>query len=105
MPDHLRDGEQRGCCGFVPIQIHASWLRHNGNEKMLGILSEDFVDAAVKACAAAALESGHSVVHVDHAGRFVQEQPSGRRFEVRLDASRQGESPIVVLRELTSNAS
>jgi hypothetical protein len=71
------------------------------------ILSDDFAQAAAAAGRMArldALASGHSVVFVDHCGRYVEELPDGRRFEIRLDASRPRESHRIVVCEMASNA-
>ena len=45
-----------------------------------------------------ALAAGHPVVFIDSAGRYVEERPSGRRYEIRLDPSHV--NPVIVLREL-----
>jgi hypothetical protein len=49
----------------------------------------------------AALAAGHPVVYLDDAGRYVQEIPGGRRFEVRLLAGHPRESHLTIVRELT----
>jgi hypothetical protein len=48
-----------------------------------------------------ALAAGHPVVYLDDAGRYVQEIPGGRRFEVRLLAGHPRESHLTIVRELT----
>ncbi len=71
------------------------------------ILTDDFAQAAAAAGRLArldALASGHPVVFIDHSGRYVEELPDGRRFEIHLDASRPRESHRVVVCELASNA-
>ena len=73
----------------------------------LSILSEEFEQAAATAGLHArknALAAGHAVVFVDHLGRYVEELPDGRRFEVRLDASLPRSSHLCVLGELTASA-
>ena len=73
----------------------------------LSILSDRFFQAAaesVRRARQAALNSGHAVVFVDRMGRYVEERPDGRRFEIRLDPSSPRESHRVVLRELGTNA-
>ena len=70
------------------------------------VLTEEFAKAAADAgCRArrAALAAGQPVVFLDATGRYVEEWPDGRCFEVRLDASQPRESHRVVLRELLSN--
>lgn len=70
------------------------------------ILTEDFAQAAATAGRLArldALASGYPVVFRDERGRYVEELPDGRRFEVRLDASRPRESHRIVLREIAPN--
>lgn len=72
------------------------------------ILTDDFALAAAKAGWQArqeALAAGLPVVFVDPAGRYVEERPDGRRFEIRLDPAGPRESHRIVLRELASAAS
>ena len=72
----------------------------------LSILSDRFFQTAaesVRRARQAALDSGHAVVF-DRMGRYVEERPDGRRFEIRLDPSSPRESHRVVLRELGTNA-
>ncbi len=71
------------------------------------ILTDDFAQAAATAGRLArldALTSGHSVVFLDHRGRYVEELPDGRRFEIRLDANHPRESHRMVVCEMASNA-
>ncbi len=71
------------------------------------ILTDDFARAAAAAGRLArldALASGHSVVFMDRHGRYVEELPDGRRFEIRLDASHPRESHRIVVCEMASNA-
>ena len=73
----------------------------------ISILTDDFAKAAAAAGRLAridALASGHSVVFIDHLGRYVEELPDGRRFEIRLDSSRPRESHRIVVCEMTSSA-
>ena len=51
-----------------------------------------------------ALAAGHSIVYVDPAGRYIEQRPDGRRFEVRLDSSQPRESHRIVIREIGSHA-
>lgn len=67
---------------------------------------DEFFVAVAKACSnarAAALGAGHAVVYRDEAGRYVEERPEGKRFEIRFDSTRPRESHIVILRELSPN--
>ncbi|MEO8657230.1 MAG: MmgE/PrpD family protein [Bryobacteraceae bacterium] len=69
----------------------------------ISILPDEFEEAAAMAGLRArqnALAAGHSVVFVDESGRYVQELPDGRRFEIRLQAGNPQVSHVVVLREL-----
>lgn len=71
------------------------------------VLDDEFFVVIAKACSnarATALGAGHSVVYRDTAGRYVEERPEGKRFEIRFEKARPRESHIVVLRELTPNA-
>jgi len=71
------------------------------------ILTDDFAPAAARVGWQAreeALAAGHPVVFVDQAGRYVEERPDGRRFEIRLDLTRPRESYRIVLGELASDA-
>ena len=73
--------------------------------QQLSILSDEFAEAAAQAgrqARQAALAAGHSVVSIDKAGRFVEERPDGKLFEVWLDPSQPRETHCVVLREITS---
>jgi hypothetical protein len=69
------------------------------------ILSEQFAEAAANAGLRArrnALAAGHAVVYVDNLGRYVQELPDGRLFEIRLQAGAPKESHIVIVAELSA---
>ncbi|MEO5923561.1 MAG: hypothetical protein ABIR70_07020 [Bryobacteraceae bacterium] len=69
------------------------------------ILTEQFaLDAADAGLRARrdALVAGQTVVFRDTEGRYVEERPDGRRFEVRLDAGQPRESHRVVLTELVT---
>lgn len=71
------------------------------------ILTDDFAQAASQAGLRArqvAFAAGHSLVFVDAAGRYVEEWPNGKRFEIRLDPSQPRQSHRVILRELPSTA-
>jgi len=71
------------------------------------ILTDDFAQAAAAAGRLArldALASGHSVVFMDHQGRYVEELPDARRFEIRLDPSHPREAHRIVVCEIASNA-
>ena len=48
-----------------------------------------------------ALAAGHAVVFMDDLGRYVQERPDGRQFEVRFVPGCTGESHLLVLGEVT----
>ena len=70
----------------------------------LDITSDEFADEIAMAGRQAreeALANGHAVVCVDEQGRYIQEFPDGRLFEIRFDPSQPGESHVVVIRELT----
>ncbi len=47
-----------------------------------------------------ALAGGHPVVYRDTAGRYVEEHPDGRCFEVAFDPTKPREAHRAVLREL-----
>lgn len=67
------------------------------------LLSDDFARAAAMAGLRArreALEAGHPVVFLHGSGRYVQEQPDGRLFEVRFEPEKTGEQHVTVLGEL-----
>jgi hypothetical protein len=73
----------------------------------LSILTDQFAQTAARAGRLArqdALAAGLSVVFIDACGRYIEEFPDGRRFEIRLDPTRPRESHRIVLRELVSNA-
>jgi hypothetical protein len=72
-----------------------------------GILSDEFAEAAAQAGRRArdeALAAGFPVVFRDSAGRYVQELPDGRLFEVRFDPTAPRESHMKIVRELPSPA-
>jgi len=71
----------------------------------VNIFSEEFAQAAANAGLRArqdALAAGHPVVFVDECGRYVQEFPGGRRFEIRLQSGAPRDSHIQVVREITT---
>lgn len=73
----------------------------------LAVTSDAFAEAAANAGWLArqhALASGQSVVYVDAAGRYVEERPDGRKFEVRLDSSKHREMHRIVAREIVAHA-
>ncbi len=85
----------------------------NGKQEIIrlmaefNILDDEFLVAVEKACAkarAAALVAGHPVVFRDAAGRYVEERPEGKRFEIRFDKTLPRESHVVVLREISLDA-
>ena len=70
------------------------------------ILTDEFMNTVAKACSKArtdALDAGHPIVYIDEAGRYVEEHPSGRRFEIRFDQTQPRELHVVVVRELQTN--
>ncbi|MCX6593283.1 MAG: hypothetical protein NTZ56_17345 [Acidobacteria bacterium] len=74
---------------------------------VLSILTDEFAQAVARAgwCARQdALAAGHPVVFIDPAGRYVEEHPDGRRFEIYLDPAVPRDTHRVVLRELASPA-
>ena len=74
-----------------------------GDEEDIDITSDEFAEEAAIAGLRArqdALEAGHPVVFIDEAGRYVQEHPDGRLFEIRLDPTEPRES-CVIIRELS----
>jgi len=69
------------------------------------ILSDEFAQAAAVAglrARQAALAAGHPVVFVDRFGRYVQELPDGRQFEIRLQRGVPRESHLHVVGELST---
>jgi hypothetical protein len=69
----------------------------------VSILTEDFARSAARAGLFArnkALAAGHSVVYIDHLGRYIEELPDGRRLEVRFQPGTPRESHLRVIREL-----
>ncbi|HCC58775.1 MAG TPA: hypothetical protein DEQ47_16265 [Solibacterales bacterium] len=69
----------------------------------VGILSEDFAQAAAAAGLRARQESlaaGHPVVYADNLDRYVKEMPDGKRFEVRFEPGKPRESHLHIVREL-----
>lgn len=72
-----------------------------------GIFSDEFIEAVTQACRQArqdALATGHPVVFVDEEGRYVQEHPDGRKYEIRFDPTQPRESHLIVVREIVANA-
>lgn len=73
----------------------------------IDILSDRFMRRAVEAIRRARqddLESGQAIGSVDERGRYIEERPDGRRFEVRLDLSKPRESHRITLREIGAGA-
>jgi len=72
----------------------------------VNILGDDFAQAAAQAGLRArlqALTAGEVIVYIDEMGRYVEELPDGRRFEVRLQPGTPRNSHIHILRELAVN--
>ena len=70
------------------------------------ILTDEFMHIVAKACSKAradALEAGHPIVYIGEAGRYVEEHPGGRRFEIRFDPTQPRELHVAVVRELRTN--
>lgn len=73
----------------------------------IDIHSDDFVEAVVQAgqlACRSALEAGQSVVYMEASGRYVEERPDGRRFEVRFDSSKPRESHRIIVQDIISHA-
>ena len=69
------------------------------------ILTDEFAQAAAAAGLRArriALAAGHPVVFVDDLGRYVEELPDGRRFEIRLLPGAPRESHKQILGEIVT---
>jgi len=67
------------------------------------ILTDEFALAAAEAGRKAreqALAAGHYVVYMDDEGRFVKEEPDGRRFEVVFHPDQPRETHMEIVREL-----
>jgi hypothetical protein len=80
---------------------------YNNGMAEFSVLSDEFLrnaQAAARKAREAALRAGQSVVFIDEAGRYVEERPDGRLFEIRIDPSRPPESRRVVVRELGTTA-
>jgi hypothetical protein len=71
------------------------------------LLSEEFAQAATavwnRACRNA-LHNGHSVFYQDDDGRYVLEQPDGKRFEIRFLAGAPRNANFQIVRELPAAA-
>ena len=70
----------------------------------IDITSDEFMEEVEAACIGAreeALREGHPVVFKDEQGRYVQEYPDGRLFEIRFDSTQPRDSHIVIVRELS----
>ena len=92
---------------MVDLESTARKVRDTEWMADFSILTDEFALAAERAGALArqtALAAGQPVVFIDSVGRYVEERPGGKRFEVRLDPASPRELHIVVLRELTSTA-
>lgn len=75
-----------------------------GDEEDIDITSDEFAEEAAMAglhARQAALDAGHPVIFVDDAGRYVQEHPDGRLFEIRFDPTQPRESRVIIVRELS----
>ena len=85
-------------------------MRDNGDTdelEHLDITSDEFAEEMAMAGRQAreeAFASGFPIVYVDEQGRYVQEFPDGRLFEIRFDSSQPREAAIVVIRELQRQA-
>jgi hypothetical protein len=74
----------------------------------MAILSEEFAQRASAAWNGAreqALRNGHYVINEDEDGRYVLEQPDGKRFEIRwIPGAPRGENYEIVRELPASNA-
>lgn len=71
------------------------------------ILSDEFAALAAEAGLRArktALDAGHSVVYLDHLGRYVEELPDGRLMHVQFQPGSSRELHRIVIGELTPAA-
>ena len=69
----------------------------------LDILSEA-APAAWNRARQDALNQGHSVFFEDDDGRYLMEQPDGKRFEIRFRPGAPGEENYEIVRELPATA-
>ena len=70
----------------------------------ISILSDEFAAAAAAAGLRArnkALAAGHAVIFIDDKGRYVEEFPDGRCFEIELESANTRETHVRILGELT----
>lgn len=73
----------------------------------LDILSEEFAQAASATWNRArqdALKQGHEVVFRDQDGRYILEQPDGKRFEIRSREGAPRDENYEIVRELPAAA-
>ncbi|MBZ5620005.1 MAG: hypothetical protein LAQ69_14970 [Acidobacteriia bacterium] len=73
----------------------------------LDILKDEFVEAAEVAWDRArqdALKQGHPVIFEDEDGRYVLEQPDGKRFEIRFISGAPRDQNYEIVRELPAAA-
>jgi len=73
----------------------------------LDIFSDEFAEAASSAWNRArqdALKQGHSVFYADEEGRYIMEQPDGKRFEIRFIPGAPRDENYEVVRELPAAA-
>ena len=71
------------------------------------LFDPEFMQAVVNAGIQArerALAEGHPVVFRDDRGRYVQEFPDGRLFEIRFERTADGDSRVQIVREITADA-
>ena len=71
------------------------------------LLSEEFAQAATavwnRACRNA-LHNGHPVFYQDDDGRYILEQPDGKRFEIRFLVGAPRNANFQIVRELPASA-
>ena len=73
----------------------------------MDILSEEFAQRASAAWNRArekALRNGHAVFFEDEDGRYVMEQPDGKKFEIRFIPGAPADENYEIVRELPANA-
>jgi hypothetical protein len=76
-------------------------MRDQPSPETLAFVAE--ANACIAAAQAASLAAGVPIVYKDREGRYVEEHPDGRVFEIRFRPEETGDRHVEIVRELAGS--